>query len=288
MKQIYFAHLSDTHLNYGGKESFLKNNTTENLHKAFQYIQGLSDKMDFIIVTGDVAHEGDEQDYRYIKEIFSHYEEEMGVPILLTLGNHDNRQAFYKGYLGIESELPYMRSIEITGLRIILLDSKVGEHGISGELSQDQLKWLKKELENDAEYGTLIAFHHPPVNTILSIMDGHCLTNPEALKEVIINGDVIGILSGHTHFTNQCQFNQQILSSTADSTAFGMQVTPEMIRIVDNCSFNICAVKAKRLLVSNLHYSGAQILAELPQKAFAAMSKEYYPDEFAAISNRHG
>ncbi len=281
MKQINFAHLSDTHLNHDGKEGFLHNNTTDNLRKAFDRLQGLPQKMDFVVITGDVAHEGDEEDYRFIRELLDEYQQKLGVPILVTLGNHDNRQAFYKGYLGIESDEPYKKSADIGGLRVIVLDSKVGVHDVGGTIGEAQLAWLREELKTPAERGTVIAFHHPPDHTVLP-MDEHCLTNGVELLSAIEGTDVIGILTGHTHFSNQGVYGGGILNSTAGSTAFGLLMSPDTMRMVDTCAFNLCCVIDKKLLVSSYQCEDAGELAAFTFAQLSAMPKEFDPEDYKA------
>lgn len=278
MKRIHFAHLSDTHLNRSGKEGFLKTDTTKKLHKVFECIQKLPDKMDFVIITGDIAHEGDMEDYRYVKELFEGYEQKLGIPILFTLGNHDNRKAFYAGFLGMDSEESYVKSTTIDGLRVLLLDSKVGAHGINGYLGPDQLDWLRREVDTPSPNGTLIAFHHPPEGTVLP-MGEHSLTNSSELKAMIQNSDVIGVLTGHTHFPSQSMYGNGILSSTAGSTAYGLQMTDEFIQFVDVSSFNICSVASRQLCVGSFQDNEAAVLATFSRADLTpSMLEEFIPE----------
>lgn len=52
------------------------------------------------MLTGDLVHEGTEEDYRYLRELIER--ERGGIPVIPVLGNHDFKQAFYRGYLGEE------------------------------------------------------------------------------------------------------------------------------------------------------------------------------------------
>ena len=51
---------------------------------------------------------------------------------------------------------------DVAGLRIVSLDTSVpGWH--HGELTDDQLAWLRDVLATPAEHGTILALHHPPI-----------------------------------------------------------------------------------------------------------------------------
>lgn len=46
------------------------------------------------MLTGDLVHEGTEEDYRYLREVIER--ERGGIPVIPVLGNHDFKQAFYR------------------------------------------------------------------------------------------------------------------------------------------------------------------------------------------------
>lgn len=276
MEPLYFVHLSDTHLDRDGKEPYLKD-TAGSLRRVADALQDLPVKPAFVLITGDLAHEGDEEDYRFVKSEFTAIEEKLGVPVLVTLGNHDNRTAFYRGYLASDAERSYRRSVVVDGLRVILLDSKTGEHDVSGGIDREQLDWLAAELRTGAEKGTVVALHHPPEDTVLP-MGELCLENSDALAALLKNSDVIGILSGHTHFPNQSLYGGSVLNSTAGSTAFGLRMTSDEVRLVETSSFSLCAVRGRKLSVSSFQCANPKVLCRFMQKDFDTLSKEYNPD----------
>ena len=82
---------------------------------------------------------------------------------------------------------------------IILLDTCVrGEH--SGELSANELEFLRTSLEDNLDSHCLIALHHHPVSINSSWMDAMSLVNAtDFLKIVDEFKQVRGIIWGHIH-----------------------------------------------------------------------------------------
>ena len=49
-------------------------------------------KLDGVVITGDLTEEGSEQDYKELKTFLA--KELEGLPVIITLGNHDVKSAF--------------------------------------------------------------------------------------------------------------------------------------------------------------------------------------------------
>ena len=76
-----------------------------------------------------------------------------------------------------------------------------------GELTDDQLEWLRDVLSTPAEHGTILAMHHPPIPVptlepaaIIELLD------QDRLAEVVEGSDVRQILGGHFHYTSHSTF----------------------------------------------------------------------------------
>ena len=246
---LYFVHITDTHLNTPTKETFLKIDTTGNLRAVLNQVKTLTFKPAFIIISGDLAHEGDAEDYRYIKSLLDEESAALGTPILVALGNHDHRDAFNEGYLGkADSDAAYSYAQDFDGLRLLVLDTQWPGHE-AGELDEDQLNWLEDQLEEEAARGTVVVVHHPPhINSFFTTTE-HLLTNGEDLGDAIEDSDVIGVLSGHVHFNSSAGFHG-VLSVSGQATAFGLDaaVTTGM-RMVEAYGYNLCIVHEGTLIV---------------------------------------
>jgi Icc protein len=154
-----------------------------------------------IIFSGDLTDTGSAEAYRRLRTTCQAYAERMGSALIWAMGNHDERASFREVLLD-EAPLtqPVDRSYDLGGLRVIVLDSsEPGYH--HGEISEEQLSWLARELETRADDGTILVMHHPPVPPVQSPALLSELRDQVRLAEILQGSDVVGILSGHTHHT---------------------------------------------------------------------------------------
>lgn len=212
---IRFIHMSDLHFRRSyAQEGFADILTAmrpeDNLRRCLATER--DSRLDFVLLTGDLTHEGDEEDYRALRRLLD--EQCSGIHVIALPGNHDCRDAYCRGYLGIPPQ-PTDRTVEIDGLRIIALDSGAT---VNGSISASQLTWLQGVLAKPACRGTLLALHHP----LRSGQEGlPSAAYDPALGELIAGSDIIGIFCGHTH----CNYSGQFAAKpyfTADSMAFSM------------------------------------------------------------------
>ncbi|MBU2665080.1 metallophosphoesterase [Actinoplanes bogorensis] len=176
-------HLSDTHL------TATPGPARDSLRHLLDSVRPLTG-LDAVVVTGDVADDGSRAAYEQVRALIG----ELGLPVLWTTGNHDERTAF-AAVLGDD----LVAAHSVRGHRIITLDTLVpGE--VWGELDDAQLAWLRAELATPAPHGTVLAFHHPPIALPgFEVQEKLGLRNPEALADAIRGSDVRLILTGHFH-----------------------------------------------------------------------------------------
>ncbi len=103
-------------------------------------------------------------------------------------------------WLGDDGFVQY--AVDDFDVRLVVLDTTVpGEPG--GELCARRLQWLDRTL-GESDRPTIIAQHHPPFATGLTMMDRMSLANPEAEAAVIArHRHVQCIISGHFHRTSR-------------------------------------------------------------------------------------
>ncbi|MCU4179879.1 phosphodiesterase [Bosea sp. BH3] len=158
----------------------------------------LDPRPDMIVVSGDVGDDGTDAEYAFVAAGLRG----LGVPFVVVPGNHDLREplrrAFSEEMGRAASHLAFQR--HIGGVRIIGLDTLVEGHA-HGALSDEQLHWLEKELNDTGTKPTLIVMHHPPCQTGIPSMDAIGLRlGREWLMELLERrADILGILSGHVH-----------------------------------------------------------------------------------------
>ena len=139
-----FLHLSDIHFlrEYPKAEkgyNSIFNNMTSPLIQIRKSLEQIDlSKIDFVIITGDLVESGTYEDYVILK---SELEKLLGnTPYILTLGNHDNKEAFYKGWFNKECNDPYNTVNEIGELRIISFDNSQYKNS-DGFISEEQYEW---------------------------------------------------------------------------------------------------------------------------------------------------
>ena len=137
---ITFLHLSDLHVAPPG-QLVHGIDPLPQVQRVIERIRALDVVPAFVVVSGDLTDDGSEESYQLLNTLLR----EIGhgdIPILLALGNHDDRAAFRRVVLGQASGdggQPYCYSQTIDGLRVVVLDSVIpGE--TAGELGAAQLQ----------------------------------------------------------------------------------------------------------------------------------------------------
>jgi 3',5'-cyclic AMP phosphodiesterase CpdA len=249
MNTLKFLHLTDTHILQDYQKSEIKmldrphENPTDQLVNVLKYANTIQPALDFILISGDLVHEGGVEDYRYFKQLI---EEHTTLPVYVALGNHDVTEAFWEGYanqVNCSENLYYEKTF--LGYRMIVLDSSHDKSG-AGLIDHEQLNWLEEVLKTPAQKTTFIVVHHP---LAVGEVDGiHSLGNSHELMNVIKNTDVTAVLSGHTHQNKLTQFNDLLLS-TAEGTSFGVELSDEMMHITTKTGFNLCTLNENGMAI---------------------------------------
>jgi 3',5'-cyclic AMP phosphodiesterase CpdA len=195
------AHLSDTHLIAGGGLLAGHIDTPEQLRKALSRVESSGERIDVLVISGDLADTGDPDAYALLREIVEPVVDRLGCALVLTGGNHDERRPMALALYGEDTDDPHDTVTVVRGLRIIALDSAVpGFH--YGGFSDDQYAWLARQLETRAEHGTILVIHHAPITYRSPLMQLLDFDDVDRLRAVIEDTDVRAILSGHLHVTS--------------------------------------------------------------------------------------
>jgi 3',5'-cyclic AMP phosphodiesterase CpdA len=245
-------HISDTHFLADQRKLYGSVDTDATLAQAFRQLDASGIRPEAIVFTGDIADLGEDDAYRRIRSIVEPAAEALGARVLWVMGNHDDR-ALLRSELLDEAPLtdPVVTSIRLGGLRVIALDTSVpGFH--HGELSADQLAWLRTELAEPAPEGTIVALHHPPVPTSIPLMPILELQRQHELAAAIEGTDVRAIIGGHLHYSTHSMF-AGVPVSVAAATCYTMDVAGprgELTGIGGGQSFTIVHVYDDRIVHS--------------------------------------
>lgn len=256
---LYFIHMTDTHIKAPDQKNFLNLDMTARLRAVFAYVKTLSLQPAFFVISGDLTHEGDTADYQHLRAVLDEETAHFNVPVFVALGNHDHRGPFREGYLReTPEETAYYFEQTIDGLRLIVLDTEISSEGekVEGRLDAEQLAWLKSVLATPAARGTILVLHHPALPNPLRLLDNHLLTNPNDLAEAIRDTDVIGLLSGHIHFSSVGTFHG-VTSAALAGVAFNLDpTTATSMRFLDSIGFNLVMVRDQHMIVQPMMLPG--------------------------------
>ena len=210
--------LSDLHIREPGRLAYGRLDTSPYLRQAVDTIQGLAQRPDAVVLTGDLTDFGRDEEYAHLRRLLS----PLAMPLYLMPGNHDDREQMRRSfpdhkYLGNDGFVQY--SIAVGAMQLIALDTVVP--GAShGSLCEKRLEWLAVKLEQHRDDPIVIAMHHPPFPTLIGHMDQIGLMQGSAELENLIAGypNVERVICGHLHRSIQVRFGGSI-AMTAPSPA---------------------------------------------------------------------
>lgn len=171
------------------------------LETALEAVRSMADRPEALLLTGDVANHATAADYRRARELLDPLVAELGCELVVIPGNHDTVPLLREHLLGEPaSEAPMDATLRLGGLRIVALDTTIpGRH--DGEVDDDQLARLARELAEPAPEGTLLLMHHTPLPSPVGLFEHVALRDPGRIAEAVRGTDVRMILSGHAHHT---------------------------------------------------------------------------------------
>jgi len=161
------ALLSDTHIPQSPDISARGVNMTDNLHHVVSQLCQLPVAPSGVVINGDCAYlKGLPQDYANLAACVEPLAT-AGLPLHLTMGNHDDRGPLYNALANQRPDHPPVQSkhvsvIELPHANIFLLDSLFEVDVVTGELGQEQLTWLAKELDARPDKPAIVMSHHNP------------------------------------------------------------------------------------------------------------------------------
>jgi len=228
---MLIAQITDLHIGFDGPDKPDKN--TGRFKDVIAHIDALSVKPDLILITGDLVETGHNWAYGRLKDLLHPF----NIPCYFAMGNHDDRLAFEKVFeTGLFQSKFLNYTIENFDLRIIVLDTlEPGRHG--GAFCEERAAWLAEQLEEDSKRPTVIALHHPPIDTGI----GWMTISPEAdwvkrfRQTISPYNNIVQILTGHIHRNiTQRMDNTLVTVSHAVAPKVALDLAPIDPLIPDN------------------------------------------------------
>jgi 3',5'-cyclic AMP phosphodiesterase CpdA len=161
-----------------------------------------------VLVNGDLAfNNGEVADYSAVLELIRPLREQ-SLPIHLSLGNHDNREHFWKtapSDKAVEASVAerQIAIVQTPRANWFILDSLIRTRVTPGRLGENQLAWLAQALDSHTEKPALIAVHHQPTANGADSDAGSALQDTHELLEILRPRRHVKVyFFGHTHKWN--------------------------------------------------------------------------------------
>ena len=180
------AYVTDVHLD----EATTSEQGVDARKNWLKIIQDISSKgIEEVIIGGDI---GEATSNQWFFETLSDYD------VSISLGNHDYFEEVVKHFdVGLHhgrKELYYSRSDQ--DYKFLFLDSS------SGQISQEQYEWFKKEVRSSKSI--LLFIHHPILAVHAEVDKLYALEGRDRLKAELLNiPNAVSVFSGHYHFEDE-------------------------------------------------------------------------------------
>lgn len=212
-----WALLSDTHIDADAATSARGINMAEHLKQAVAEVLEVhaAAPLAGLMVNGDCAYlEGKADDYHTFGTLMLPASEK-GIPIHLTLGNHDERTRIKSGVAnafessGAKSGDAGTKQVAALEEKLAsrlrgrfcdwyLLDSLDVTNKTPGTVGPQQLAWLEQSLKAEPQRPALVMVHHNPQPVGMGKVSG--LTDTDALLALLLqHRQVKALFFGHTH-----------------------------------------------------------------------------------------
>jgi 3',5'-cyclic AMP phosphodiesterase CpdA len=219
---MLIAQMTDVHL------GFEPNNPAEfnrkRLDQTLRMISGMKPQPDLLLITGDLADTGDDGiSYRRLRAAVGG----CSFPVHFCVGNHDTRASFRSFFPNVPVADGFVQyAIEHFPVRILVLDTlEEGRHG--GGFCEVRAAWLAAQLAEAPQRPTIIALHHPPIETGLSWMTERPDADWVERLRAVVEGrpNIVAMLAGHLHravSTRWAGTNLIVCPSTAPQVALDL------------------------------------------------------------------
>src|SRR3984957_5427284 len=187
-----FMQLSDTHVGFNGPPDPLG---TKAFESAVATINGLKNRPELIIVTGDLTHDADSPDehakrFKLFKEISSR----IGAAQLKVVPG-ENDAALDGGDMFREFMGPTHYSFDHRGVHFIALDNvSAGRPAVGAE----QLAWMKSDLARFPKTAPIIVFTHRPLFDLKPEWEWFT-SDGDAVMKTLAPYENVTVLYGHIH-----------------------------------------------------------------------------------------
>lgn len=221
MTDLLIAQITDLHLGFAPGEN---EPNRQRLDAVIDTLLAMERAPDLMLATGDLTEHGTPDAYAALRDALGR----CPWPVWLIPGNHDQRIPLRAAFPNIPVQDGFMDyALDAGALRILMLDTlEEGRHG--GSFCERRAEWLAAELALHPDRPTLIALHHPPIETGIGWMSADP-AEPwvERLAAVIAqHPQIVRVITGHVHRPIMAQWSGTsvwISPSTAPQVALDLR-----------------------------------------------------------------
>lgn len=265
-----FAYVTDIHLCNDKPDSYMLRRESQLFLQ--QLVKELNaQKLDFVVFGGDQVESVGKDEANW--QLFLDVLQGLNAPWSFVIGEADisgdyavdKRKTFGPDWKqrGIETETSYWSHnlSQMPNVHLVGLDSSIPNTTIGG-VSQKQMDWLRKDLEANKKFFTIVFCHHPllppPPYDSGPPWDEYVIPDGGSIREILAGyPNVKMVLSGHTH-VSKVQNEQEIWHISSPSLAVYpcayrvFHVTPQVVTMeTRQIGFPALIKKAKKDLVES-------------------------------------
>jgi hypothetical protein len=193
-----FVQLSDAHVGFNGPPDPLG---TKAFESAVDLINGLPQRPDLVLFTGDLTHDTEDKDVHVQRmKQFQEISKRINVPVIKCVpGEHDaglDSGALYREFFG---ESYY--SFDHRGVHFVALDNV---SRAKPEVGTEQLSWLKRDLARFPKTAPIVVFTHRPLFDLRPDWEWFTSDGDDVMN-VLSGYDNLTVLYGHIHRDDEHQ-----------------------------------------------------------------------------------
>lgn len=211
-----FVHISDSHI---GFNKAANKDVIGTFQEAVRRIDALPNAPDFLLHTGDLTHLSQADEFDTVEQVLKG---SRASKVFYVPGEHDvmsDNGELYLARFGKGTQGSGWYSFDQKGVHFIGLVNVMGKTELGmGNLGQDQLDWLKKDIAPLSNSTPIVVFAHVPLWEIYPQWGWGTTDGAQALSMLKRFGSV-AILNGHIHQQVQ-KIEGNMTFHTARSVAF--------------------------------------------------------------------
>ena len=215
-QEFTFVQISDSHIGFSKPAN---PDAAATLREAIARVKALPVKPAFMIHTGDISHLSKDEEFDSADQLIK----EAGLPVFFVPGEHDviddGRGQSYLARYGKNAKGTGWHSFDYNGVHYVglvnVMDLKAG--GL-GNLGDEQLAWIEKDVASLSSSTPIVVFAHIPLWTVYPEWGWGTDDAARALSLLKRFGSLT-VLNGHIHQIMQ-KVEGNAVFHTARSTAF--------------------------------------------------------------------